>query len=246
MLECKHLYKRYGNQKKNAVDDLSLTIESGRIFGFLGPNGAGKSTTIKMLVGLLKPDQGTIQFDGKNSKTDALSYKQSIGYVPDEPVFYERMTALEHLTFIADIYEVEQKVRKARIDELSKTLLLSDALSDQISSYSHGMKQKLSVIAALLPSPKLLILDEPMVGLDPKASYILKQLLKSYAQAGNTVFFSTHVLEVAQQLCDTLGIIKEGRLLYCGTFEQLQADAGKGTENLEQLFLELTDEGTPS
>ncbi|MDD2395883.1 MAG: ABC transporter ATP-binding protein [Sphaerochaeta sp.] len=152
MLECKHLYKRYGNQKKNAVDDLSLTIESGRIFGFLGPNGAGKSTTIKMLVGLLKPDQGTIQFDGKNSKTDALSYKQSIGYVPDEPVFYERMTALEHLTFIADIYEVEQKVRKARIDELSKTLLLSDALSDQISSYSHGMKQKLSVIAALLPS----------------------------------------------------------------------------------------------
>lgn len=246
MLECKHLYKRYGNQKKNAVDDLSLSIESGRIFGFLGPNGAGKSTTIKMLVGLLQPDQGTIQFDGKNSKTDALSYKQCIGYVPDEPVFYERMTALEHLTFIADIYEVEQKMRKARIDELAKTLLLSDALSDQISSYSHGMKQKLSVIAALLPSPKLLILDEPMVGLDPKASYILKQLLKSYAQAGNTVFFSTHVLEVAQQLCDMLGIIKEGKLLYCGTFEQLQVDTGEGTENLEQLFLELTDEGTPS
>ncbi|HCU30039.1 MAG TPA: ABC transporter ATP-binding protein, partial [Sphaerochaeta sp.] len=164
----------------------------------------------------------------------------------DEPVFYERMTALEHLAFIADIYEIDRHERKNRIDELAKRLLLSDVLSDQISSYSHGMKQKLSVIAALLPSPKLLILDEPMVGLDPKASFILKQLLKEYAKAGNTVFFSTHVLEVAQQLCDTLGIIKEGKLLYSGSFEQLQANKGEGTENLEQLFLELTEEGTPS
>ncbi|HAP56963.1 MAG TPA: ABC transporter ATP-binding protein [Sphaerochaeta sp.] len=246
MLECKNLYKRYGNQKKNAVDNLSLCVESGQIFGFLGPNGAGKSTTIKMLVGLLKPDQGTILFDGKNSGSDALAYKQDIGYVPDEPVFYERMTALEHLAFIADIYEIDRHERKNRIDELAKRLLLSDVLSDQISSYSHGMKQKLSVIAALLPSPKLLILDEPMVGLDPKASFILKQLLKEYAKAGNTVFFSTHVLEVAQQLCDTLGIIKEGKLLYSGSFEQLQANKGEGTENLEQLFLELTEEGTPS
>lgn len=243
MLECKHLTKRYGNQKRNAVDDLSLSIGSGQIFGFLGPNGAGKSTTIKMLVGLLTADQGAILFDGKDSKTDALSYKQNIGYVPDEPMFYERMTGMEHLSFIADIYEVEQTIRKERIETLAKTLLLYDALSDQISSYSHGMKQKLSVIAALLPSPKLLILDEPMVGLDPKASYILKQLLKDYAQAGNTVFFSTHVLEVAQQLCDTLGIISKGKLLYSGTFEALQAKKGEGTENLEQLFLELTEEG---
>ncbi len=245
MLECKNLFKQYGNQKRPAVDNLSLSIQNGQIFGFLGPNGAGKSTTIKMLVGLLQPDQGTIFFDGKNSKTDALSYKGCIGYVPDEPIFYERMTALEHLSFIADIYEVEARTRKTRIQELAHTLLLSDALGDQISSYSHGMKQKLSVIAALLPSPKLLILDEPMVGLDPKASFILKQLLKSYAQQGNTVFFSTHVLEVAQQLCDTLGIIKEGKLLYNGTFAQLKANAGEGAENLEQLFLELTEQGNP-
>lgn len=228
------------------MDDLSLSIPSGQIFGFLGPNGAGKSTTIKMLVGLLAADQGTILFDGLNSKTNALSYKQCIGYVPDEPVFYERMTAHEHLSFIADLYGVEQNTRKTRIESLSRKLLLSNALSDQISSYSHGMKQKLSVIAALLPCPKLLVLDEPMVGLDPKASYILKQMLKEYAQQGNTVFFSTHVLEVAQQLCDTLGIIKEGKLLYSGTFEQLQAKKGEGTENLEQLFLELTEEGTLS
>lgn len=244
MLECINLSKQYGGQKRKAVDDLSISIASGQIFGFLGPNGAGKSTTIKMLVGMLRPDAGSIRFDNLDSKADAIAYKRHIGYVADEPVFYDKMTGLEHLAFIADIYGLEESVRKSRIDELASTLQLADALANQISSYSHGMKQKLSVIAALLPSPKLLILDEPMVGLDPKAAFTLKQLLKTYAKEGNTVFFSTHVLEVAQQLCDLLGIIKQGRLLYLGTFEELRSKEGEGDENLEKLFLELTEEGT--
>ncbi|MGE4584055.1 MAG: ABC transporter ATP-binding protein [Sphaerochaeta sp.] len=243
MLICNNLSKRYANQNRNAVDHLGLSIPSGQIFGFLGPNGAGKSTTIKMLVGLLQPDAGEISFDGLDHTKDSLQYKKQIGYVADEPAFYDKMTALEHLHFIADIYRIDAQTRTQRIASLSERLLLDNVLADPIHSYSHGMKQKLAVITALLYQPKLLILDEPMVGLDPKASFILKQLLKEYAQQGNTVFFSTHVLEVAQNLCDTLGIIKEGSLLYFGSFEELQSKGNGNDETLEQLFLELTEEG---
>ncbi len=243
MLICDQLTKRYGNQPRNAVDALKLSIEPGEIFGFLGPNGAGKSTTIKMITGLLKPDSGSISFMGHSLHSDPLDYKRLIGYVPDEPLFYERMSGYEHLSFIADLYGVGSGERKQRIDELGERLLLKNALKDEISSYSHGMKQKLSIISALLPSPKLLILDEPMVGLDPKAAFILKNLLGEFAGSGNTVFFSTHVLEVAQQLCSSLGIIKEGRLLYNGTFKDLQSREMELDASLEALFLELTESG---
>lgn len=242
MLVCENLSKQYKNQKRKAVDSLNLTISPGKIFGFLGPNGAGKSTTIKMIVGLLRPDSGTISLDGISLLKDDLAYKRIVGYVADEPLFYERMTALEHLLFIAGVYQIDQHERDRKIEELSTLLLLSDVLNQQIASYSHGMKQKLAVISALLHQPRLLILDEPMVGLDPKASYLLKQLLKEYSNQGNTVFFSTHVLEVAQNLCDTLGIIDEGNLRFCGSFSQLQQASSDHDGNLEQLFLDLTEE----
>jgi ABC-2 type transport system ATP-binding protein len=167
-----------------------------------------------------------------------------IGYVADEPYFYEKMSGYEHLCFIADLYGIDQKARDERIDSLSQTLLLKPNLGDEIASYSHGMKQKLAIIAALLPNPELLVLDEPMVGLDPNAAYLLKTLLGDYAKAGNTVFFSTHVLEVAQSLCDTLGIIKEGKLLACGSFSELRGNGKEKDATLEQLFLELTEEGS--
>ncbi len=241
MLICDNLTKRYGNQERNAVDGLSLEVRWGEIFGFLGPNGAGKSTTIKMITGLLACDSGSVTLEGQSLSKDPVAYKRMIGYVPDDPVFYERMTGFEHLSFIADLYQIDKNTREERIGELSKLLLLEEALNSQISSYSHGMKQKLSIISALLPSPRLLILDEPMVGLDPKAAYILKTLLIDFAKKGNTVFFSTHVLEVAQELCTSLGIITQGKLLYNGTFKDLQSENNKTDETLEALFLELTD-----
>ncbi|MGE4454927.1 MAG: ABC transporter ATP-binding protein [Sphaerochaeta sp.] len=243
MLVCDRITKRYGKQERNAVDALTLSIPPGEIFGFLGPNGAGKSTTIKMLTGLLKPDSGSITFMGCSLRSDPLAYKRLIGYVADEPLFYERMSGFEHLAFIADLYQIGKSERKKTIDALAERLYLASALPKEISSYSHGMKQKLSIIAALLPSPKLLILDEPMVGLDPKASYILKNLLGEFAREGNTVFFSTHVLEVAQQLCSSIGIIKEGSLLYSGTFKDLQTLNQERDATLEALFLELTESG---
>ncbi len=241
MLELRNVTKRYRAAGKAAVDSLDLTVEDGAIFGFLGPNGAGKSTTIRMIVTLLRADSGTIAFDGVGSTVD-VAYKRLVGYCADEPLFYEKMTGLQHLSFIADIHRLDASTRKARIDELAGRLELGGALSDPIASYSHGMKQKLSIIAALLHQPRLLVLDEPMVGLDPKASFTLKTLLRQYAQKGNTVFFSTHVLEVAQELCTTLGIIDEGRLLYSGSFEQLRTLNGSQGQSLEDLFLSLTEE----
>lgn len=241
MLECTALTKRYEGKKRAAVDSLSLTIGGGEIFGFLGPNGAGKSTTIRMIVGLLAPDSGSISFRGVAS-AQSVAYKKMIGYCADEPTFYEKMTGREHLSFLADLYEIDEIRRAERIGSLSTRMLLTRELEDPISSYSHGMRQKLSVIAALLHEPKLLVLDEPMVGLDPKASFTLKTLLKEYAAAGNTVFFSTHVLEVAEQLCTTLGIINEGALLYSGSFADLRSQNGAGQQSLESLFLSLTEE----
>ena len=239
MIEFKQVSKRYDPNKPNAVDCLSFTIESGQIFGFLGPNGAGKSTTIKMLVGLLAPDSGSIFVEGKEVGKDSLVIKRMIGYVADEPLFYEKMTGSRHLAFIADIFEVPQEIRKGRIEELSSLFEMEKALDDEISSYSHGMKQKLGIIAAMLHESRLLILDEPMVGLDPKAAFLLKKTMRSYADAGNTVFFSTHGMEVAQDVCDRIGIIGKGSLLFEGTVKELSEKRGKG--NLEQLFLELTE-----
>jgi ABC-2 type transport system ATP-binding protein len=242
MLRCNQVSKRYVGQGRNAVDALTVTVEAGEVFGFLGPNGAGKSTTIKMIVGLLAPDSGSIDLEGVGIVDDPLTYKSMIGYCADEPLFYEKMTGLEHLHFISDLRSLSMQSRQERIDELSAQLLLTDELKDPISTYSHGMRQKLSVIAALVGSPKLLILDEPMVGLDPKASFNLKSLLTEYARAGNTVFFSTHVLEVAQQLCTKLGIIKEGRMLHYGRFDELQQHSKAAGGSLEHLFLELTED----
>ena len=240
MIEFKQVSKRYDPKKPNAVDSLTLTIESAQIFGFLGPNGAGKSTTIKMLVGMLSPDSGSILVEGKEVGKDSLAIKKMIAYVGDEPLFYEKMTGARHLNFIADIFEVSQEIRKERITELSALFEMEGALTDEISSYSHGMKQKLGIIAALLHESRILILDEPMVGLDPKAAFTLKQTMRAYADAGNTVFFSTHGMEVAQDVCDRIGIIGKGSLLFEGTVKDLAEKRGEGT--LEQLFLDLTEE----
>jgi ABC-2 type transport system ATP-binding protein len=240
MIEFRQVSKRYDPKKPNAVDCLSLTIESAQIFGFLGPNGAGKSTTIKMLVGMLFPDSGSIFVEGKEVGKDSLAIKRLIGYVGDEPLFYEKMTGIRHLNFIADIFELSRERRKERIEELSVMFEMDRALDDEISSYSHGMKQKLGIIAALLHESRLLILDEPMVGLDPKAAFLLKKTMRAHADKGNTVFFSTHGMEVAQDVCDRIGIIGKGSLLFEGTVQELSEKRGKG--NLEQLFLELTEE----
>ena len=240
MIELEHITKGYSNLTRKAVDDLTLHIEGGQIFGFLGPNGAGKSTTIKMLVGMLQPDSGTILIDGKRLEGDGREVKSLLGYVPDEPLFYEKMTAYRHLNFIGDVFGVPQYERRLQIETLADRFELSSALSDEIASFSHGMKQKLAVISALLHSPKLLVLDEPTVGLDPKAAFLLKQTMRSYADKGNTVFFSTHIMEIAQETCDRIGIINKGKLLFEGTVKELQTQKGKGNENLEQLFLELT------
>ncbi|NBK21039.1 MAG: ABC transporter ATP-binding protein [Spirochaetia bacterium] len=239
MIEFQQVSKRYDPKRPAAVDRLSLTIASGQIFGFLGPNGAGKSTTIKMLVGMLAPDGGSIFFEGKEVGKDSLAIKRMIGYVGDEPLFYEKMTGFRHLSFIADIFEIPQQIRTERIAQLSSQFEMEHSLGDEISSYSHGMKQKLGIMAALLHDSRLLILDEPMVGLDPKAAYTLKKAMRAYADAGNTVFFSTHGMEVAQDICDRIGIISKGSLLFEGTVEELSQKRGKG--NLEQLFLELTE-----
>lgn len=238
MLKCEHVSKRYAKKGPLAVDSLTLEVGEGEIFGFLGPNGAGKSTTIKMIVTILHSDEGSISLDGITPARDPLGYKRLLGYVADEPQFYDKMSANEHLAFIGDLYQVPVEERKHRIDKLATTLRIHDALDDEIGSFSHGMKQKLAIISALLPDPKLLILDEPMVGLDPKAAFEVKNLLKQLAQEGKIVFFSTHVLEVAQQLCTSLGIINEGKLIFQGTFAQLQNEQD---ESLEELFLELTE-----
>lgn len=238
MLICTNLSKRYAQKGPLAVDGLTLNVGEGEIFGFLGPNGAGKSTTIKMIVSLLNSDSGGVSLDGIALGDDPIAYKKLIGYVADEPRFYDKMSGNEHLAFIGDLYQIPQEERTNRIGSLATMLRLEDALNDEIGSFSHGMKQKLAIISALLPNPKLLILDEPMVGLDPKAAFEVKNLLKELAESGKIVFFSTHVLEVAQQLCTSLGIIQEGKLIYQGTFEDLKKERD---ESLEELFLELTE-----
>jgi ABC-2 type transport system ATP-binding protein len=235
MLNISHLTKRYGD--KVAVNDLSLYIAPGEIYGFIGHNGAGKTTTLKTAVGILQFDAGTIRIDGRDLKTDPLGCKARLAYIPDNPDLYEFMTGIQYLNFIADVFGVSPGDRAARIGELAERLELRDDLAQRVSEYSHGMKQKLAVIAAWLHEPRLILMDEPFVGLDPKASHLLKQMMREHCDRGGSIFFSTHVLEVAEKLCDKVAIIKQGRLVMAGTMEDV-----KGDDSLEEVFLELEAE----
>lgn len=242
MLELKGVTKAYQRGGRPAVDRLDLEVREGEIFGFLGPNGAGKTTTIKMIVGLLRPDTGQIRLDGIDVVADPLRAKEKVAYVPDSPDLYERLTGSEFLNLVADVRRVSVEERRHRTEQLVKVFQLTDALPDLIQSYSHGMKQKLSLIAGLLGNPRLLVLDEPMVGLDPKSNHLFKERMREHCEAGNTVFFSTHILEVAERLCDRIGIIKNGRIVAVGTMDELRS-AERRDASLESIFLELTEEG---
>ena len=232
MLQINHLTKTYGDKK--AVDDLSLHIQPGEIYGFIGHNGAGKTTTIKSCCGILQFDSGEILIDGKSISKDPLGCKSVLAYIPDNPDLYEFMSGIQFLNFVADIFGVSAAERQERIRRYADMLKLTDDLAQPISAYSHGMKQKLAVISALIHTPKLIIMDEPFVGLDPKASHLLKQLMRQICDEGGAIFFSTHVLEVAEKLCDKVAIIKGGRLMRSGTMEEV-----KGDTSLEEVFLEL-------
>ena len=235
MLRIEHLTKTFGD--KRAVDDLSLHIEPGQIYGFIGHNGAGKTTTIKSVCGILQFDSGEIYIDGKSIKTDPIACKREFAYIPDNPDLYEFMSGIKYLNFIADVYGVGADERMERIRKLADTFGLTDDLGQPVSAYSHGMKQKLAIIAALLHDPKLMIMDEPFVGLDPVATHNLKELMHENCARGGAVFFSTHVLEVAEKLCDSVAIIKNGRLIMSGRTEDVVGD-----ESLESVFLELEAE----
>ncbi|MFR0822691.1 MAG: ABC transporter ATP-binding protein [Clostridia bacterium] len=240
MIQIQNVTKEYVKGKK-AVDNLNLEIKDGEIFGFLGPNGAGKTTTIKMMTGILTPDVGDIVIDGKSIQKEALEAKKQFGFVPDSPDMFLKLKGIEYLNFLADIHEMGKEERKERIQSLAKTFEMEEVLQEQIGSYSHGMRQKIVIIGVLLNKPKNWLLDEPMTGLDPKASYILKEMMRKHAKEGNSVFFSTHVLEVAEKLCDRIGIISKGKLIFVGTYDQMK-EKFKENASLEELFLEITDE----
>ena len=234
MLKIEHLTKIYGDKK--AVDDLCLEIAPGEVYGFIGHNGAGKTTTLKSVAGILDFDSGDIKIDGKSIKEDPIGCKKIMAYIPDNPDIYVYMTGIQYLTFIADIFRVEGDV-KTLIEDYAKRFGIYDDLGSKISSYSHGMKQKLAVISALIHDPKLILMDEPFVGLDPIASHELKLIMREICDKGGCIFFSTHVLEVAEKLCDKVAIIKGGKLIKSGTMEEV-----KGDTSLESVFLELEEE----
>lgn len=235
MLKIEHLTKRYGDKK--AVDDLSLHIRPGEIYGFIGHNGAGKTTTLKACCGILQYDEGEIAVDGVSMKRDPLACKKKIAYLPDNPDLYDFMTGTQFLNFVADIFGVSESERRQKISSLADAFEISANLADSVSSYSHGMKQKLAIISALVHSPKLVIMDEPFVGLDPKASHLLKELMRKICDDGGAIFFSTHVLEVAEKLCDKIAILKNGKLIQSGTVEEVIGNA-----SLENVFLELEED----
>lgn len=241
MIELKGISKAYAKSTVKAVDQLDLQVRNGEIFGFLGPNGAGKTTSIKILTGVLKPDTGTACLDGLNIASDPLGAKRRFGYVADNPELFARLKAYEFLNFVADVYGVSSQERSERIARYTSLFGIKDVLHGSIGSFSHGMKQKLLVSASLLHDPDNWILDEPMVGLDPKSAFSLKELMRERSQAGKTVFFSTHVMEVAEKLCDRIGIINKGRLVFVGTLAELK-QAGGSDASLENLFLELVDD----
>lgn len=235
MLRIEHLTKVYGEKK--AVDDLNLHIAPGEIYGFIGHNGAGKTTTLKSVVGILQFDTGEIYIDGKSIRTKPLECKRAFAYIPDNPDLYDYMTGIQYLNFIADIFGVSAADRQGRIRKYADLFELTDDLAQPIAAYSHGMKQKLAIISAWLHQPKLILMDEPFVGLDPKASHFLKGMMREVCDAGGAIFFSTHVLEVAEKLCDKVAIIKDGKLIRSGTMEEV-----KGDDSLEDVFLELEGE----
>ena len=236
MLEIKNYTKVYGEGKK-AADDVSLTVESGDIYGFIGHNGAGKSTTIRAVVGVLDFTEGEIYIDGHSVKNESFQCKKITAYIPDNPDLYENLTGIQYLNFIADVFEISQADRQSRIKDYADRFVITDSLRDLISSYSHGMKQKLAIISALIHEPKLLVLDEPFVGLDPKASFTLKQIMHEICEKGTAIFFSTHVLDVAEKLCNKVAIIKQGKIIASGSMEELTHG-----ESLEDIFLEVVDE----
>jgi len=242
LLSIRNVSKSYQKGEIKAVDDLTLEVPAGQIFGFLGPNGAGKTTTIKMVVGLLRPDKGTITVDGIDVAKEPIEAKRRIGYVPDYPELYEKLTGVEYLNFIGDVFQVPTDTRRRRLAELLEMFELRDAVRDLIQTFSHGMRQKLAVIAAVLPDPALLILDEPMTGLDPKSSALFKDLMRRRCDDGKAVFFSTHILDVAERVCDHIGIIKHGRLVAEGSMDELRKLAA-GETTLEEIFLDLTAKG---
>ena len=235
MLYIQHLTKCYGEKK--AVDDLSLHIAAGEIYGFIGHNGAGKTTTLKSVVGILQFDEGEITIDGHSVKADPLTCKRELAYIPDNPDLYDFMTGIKYLNFVADIFGVGAAERQERIRRYAGAFELTDDLAQPIAAYSHGMKQKLAIIAAWLHDPRLIIMDEPFVGLDPKAAHTLKGMMRQVCDRGGAIFFSTHVLEVAEKLCDKVAIIKGGKLIRSGTMEEV-----KGDDSLEEVFLELEGE----
>ena len=237
MIEIKNVSTSYVKGQK-IIDNMNLKIEDGLVFGFIGPNGAGKTTTLEMITGILQIDEGDIFIDGKSIKNQPIQAKKLFGFVPDSPEMFEKLTGLEYLNFVGDVYEVPAKNRLEIVQKLAKEFNIYNNLRDRIQSYSHGMKQKLLIISVLLYNPKNWILDEPMTGLDPQASYILKKLMKEHSQRGNTVFFSTHVLEVAEKICDKIAIINKGKIIFVGTCEQLRANYKTDT-SLEESFLEI-------
>lgn len=240
MLKINNISKTYSNGKIKAVNDISFEVKPGEIFGFLGPNGAGKTTTIKMIVGLLKPDNGKILIKNIDNQENAIEAKRHISYVPDNPEVFDKLKGIEYLNFIADVYGVSAEDKKRRINHYLEVFSLNTEVNDLISSYSHGMKQKIVLIGALLHEPDLFILDEPMVGLDPKSSFNLKEIMRKRCSEGKSVFFSTHVLEVAEKICDRIAIINKGKIIAEGTMEELKALEGQ-EQSLENIFLELTE-----
>ena len=235
MLKIEHLTKTYGEKK--AVDDISLHIEKGEIYGFIGHNGAGKTTTLKACCGLLGFEQGEIYIDGVSVKENPLACKQKIAYIPDNPDLYAFMTGVQYLNFVGDVYKVEASVRQEKIRRYADLFEITESLAMPIGAYSHGMKQKLALIAALMHEPKLMIMDEPFVGLDPKAAHTVKQIMREFCDQGSAIFFSTHVLEVAEKLCDKVAIIKDGKLIASGTMEEVTGDT-----SLEDVFLSTAEE----
>jgi ABC-2 type transport system ATP-binding protein len=240
MIELRGVSKSYNRGEVKAVDNLDLTVNAGEIFGFLGPNGAGKTTTIKLIVGLLRPDRGEILVNGIDNQREPLRCKAILTYVPDNPDVYERLTGMEYLNFIGDVYGVERARRIERVSRWAEVFGMAADLRSPIQSYSHGMRQKIVLMAALLPDAEVIVLDEPLVGLDPRAAHELKAAMREHCRAGGTLFFSTHIMEVAEKLCDRIAIIHQGRLVASGTMEQLKGRAGTD-QSLESIFLEATE-----
>ncbi len=238
LIETRNLVKRYGD--KIAVKDVSFDVNAGEIFGFLGPNGAGKTTTIKIIVGLLRPTSGSVKVAGYDVQAQPMQAKAASGYVPDTPNLYAKLTGRELLRFVGDLYDLNQKLASQRVDDLLRMFDLAGAADDTIDSYSHGMQQKTALAAALMHDPKVLVLDEPTVGLDPKSARLIKDILRQMAERGTAVFLSTHILEIAERMCDRIGIINQGELIAVGTMDQLRSLGKSGERSLEDIFLSLT------